>query len=295
MFKAPIYSTDATRILLRTASRINRLADVAKTRHPDMELVPGVKSSVGEEIYWGPRFRWTEFLRDAYLALTLLPADDVEAHHIKGMLTEATEMFQDRVPFRALAHSVTMNVVKDMDAEAVDIVAGYKEDVTKLDAVDANFVEPGNDLHLKFRLDLSREIGMVPMQELQRALASLPFDITLTTPTKRATLLDSVPQLNGMMINIIPADVMHDFHRFRLQYTFDKIIEDQLVRDLIKERMHERKIGGSVSWQIDSLVITATCAEKDTLADAIQWRCKVEEELMEVLSSLTSSPDGYIR
>ena len=318
MFKAPIYKHDEGHILLTTSARINRLAEVAKLYGHKMELVQCVNATLGQHDF--ARFSWTDFLRDAYLALGRLPDDDVEAHHIKNMLTKATDMFQGVIPFHALEYSVTMGIVKKLEDWEADVLSGktdvdatlksddpavnkvFKEGYNPVvtganlaEQITSYFGKTENPLRLKFRMDISRELGIVPMQELRRALASLPFDITLTTPTERTTMFDKVPKLNGMMINVIPADEMTDYCRFRLQYTFDKHIDDQVARDLIKERMQERKIGGSVSWQIDSLVITATCAEQDTLVEAIQWRCKVEEELLEVLASMTSNDNKFIR
>lgn len=298
MFKAPVYKSGEDIIHLRSTGRINRLAGMAIEHGHKMEPVPCVNIRVGDNDY--ATFDWNDFLRDAYLALNRLPDDDVEAHHIKGMLTKAVEMFQGKIAFERLEYSVTMGTVKELKNWEVDIIAGYENKNTPLESASRLSMYGGqepteNPMRLKFRLDISREIGLVPMQELHRALASLPFDITVTTPTERATMFDKVPQLCGMMINVIPADEMTDYCRFRLQYTFDKVITDQVARDLIKERMQERKIGGTISWQIDSLVITATCAEQDTLVEAIQWRCKVEEELLEVLASMTCNDNKFIR
>lgn len=299
MFKAPVHFTGDDTILLRTAGRVNRLADIAAIKHKDMQLVACIN------IQKYPPFNWNGFLRDAYLALGRLPHDDVEAHHIKGMLTDIVKMFDEVIPFREPEYSTTMGIVKKIEAWEADVIAGYKDENAPLAPSSLNVqqglkdgynsLEPTeNPLRLKFRMDISRDIGIVPIRELQRALAALPFDIQLTTPTERATVFDKVPRLNGMMINIIPADEMTDYYRFRLQYTFDEHINDQLARDLIKERMQERKIGGVISWQIDSLVITAPCDKQDTLVEAVQWRSKVEEELLEVLSSLTLTPNGLI-
>lgn len=318
MFKAPVYRTGKDVILLTTMSRINGLADVAVLYGHKMELVPCVNARLGQHDF--ARFSWTDFLRDAYLALGRLPDDDLEAHHIKQMLTDAVDMFQEKVPFRELEYSTTMGIMKKLEAWEADVLRGKIDPDAPLKSDDpvvnkvlkeghhptttgaelaahttSYFDKTDNPLRLKFRLDISREIGLVATQELNRALASLPFDITVTTPTERATMFDKVPQLCGMMINVIPRDEMNDYCRFRLQYTFDKVITDQVARDLIKERMQERKIGGTISWQIDSLVITATCAEQDTLVEAIQWRCKVEEELLEVLASMTCNDNKFIR
>lgn len=302
MFKAPIFKIAEDTAVLRSTARINDLAKIALLHGHKMELVPGIDVRVGHTRF--SNFSWNTWLRDAYLALNRLPDDDVEAHHIKGMLTKAVDMFAGKIPFEAQEYSVTMTIQKKLEDWEADVLAGKVDPDAPLRAnvtgaelasgITSYFNEEENPLRMRFRLDVSRDIGIVPMQELQRALASLPFDIQLTTPTERATVFDKTPSLAKMAIEIIPAEHPMDFHRFHVTYEFDKPVNNPLARALIVERMQERKITGHIAWQDDMLHITASCAETDTLAEAIKWRCKVEEELLEVLSGLTLTPNGLV-
>lgn len=127
MFKAPIHKHDEGHILLRHSSRVNRLAAVSIAHGHKMELVPCVDVRVGNNNSNYTHFNWNKFLRDAYLALNRLPDDDVEAHHIKGMLTKAVEMFNGTTPFEGMEYSVTMKIVSKLEDWEVDVISGKKD------------------------------------------------------------------------------------------------------------------------------------------------------------------------
>ena len=297
MFKAPIHKTGEDHILLRHSSRVNRLAAVSIAHGHKMELVPCVDVRVGNNNSNYTHFNWNKFLRDAYLALNRLPDDDVEAHHIKGMLTKAVEMFNGTTPFEGMEYSVTMKIVSKLEDWEADALSGNTTGGKQLaESTTAVFEEPNSSPRLKFRLDISREIGLVPMQELHRALAALPFDIELTTPLSRATLFNVPVYIASSHIETLSPEGVMDFNRFRLSLTFTTDLGDT-GRELVKERMLERKVSGSMIWDDNTLVLATTCGKDDTLTDASRWRNLVEREVEEVLASLTTEHkyDRFIR
>ncbi|QVW55820.1 hypothetical protein pEaSNUABM9_00239 [Erwinia phage pEa_SNUABM_9] len=299
MFKAPIHHPGH---LLSTASRINKLAEITQLKH-SIDLICCINVSMH------PRFDWNRFLRNSYLALNRLPEDDVEAHHIKNMLTKAVDMFNSEIPFHPLEASTTMLICDKLEDWEADVLAGkvhpddalpretFASDSSPVD-LNAKFVEAENAaqnaMRLKFRLDVSREIGLVPMQELERALSVLPFDITLTTPISRITTFEKPVKIVHIGAQRIPAEHTMDFDRIRCTFTFDQPIP-VLGKELIKERMLERKVAAGYHWEEDVFVLISTCTPKDELRHAQDWRNRIEEELTEVLAGLNSTPDGFIR
>ncbi|ANZ48701.1 hypothetical protein BIZ83_gp152 [Erwinia phage vB_EamM_ChrisDB] len=284
MFKAPVHHIGH---LLATAGRINKLAEITQLKHT-IELIRCINVSKN------PEFEWNRFLRNAYLALNRLPEDDVEAHHIKNMLTKAVDMFNNEIPFHPLEASTTMQICDKLEDWEADVLTGKVHADDALARFSPEETTAQNALRLKFRLDVSREIGLVPMQELQRVLASLPFDIEITTPISRATLFDKPVKIVYVGAKRTSASGALDFDRIQCTFTFDQPITP-LARDLIKERMLERKIGGGFHWEEDSLIVTCTCSSKDEVGTALKWRNTVEDELGEVLRSLNTTSDGFIR
>ncbi|QVW28644.1 hypothetical protein pEaSNUABM8_00147 [Erwinia phage pEa_SNUABM_8] len=277
MFKAPIHRPGH---LLSTASRINKLAEITQLKH-SIDLICCINVSMH------PRFDWNRFLRNSYLALNRLPEDDVEAHHIKNMLTKAVDMFNNEIPFHPLEASTTMLICDKLEDWEADVLAGkiHPDDVLQ---DGTRRLEPTeNNLRLKFRLDVSRDIGLVPMQELHRALETLPFDIELTSPLQRATVFEQkvyVESANANMVRVGESSL----HRTRVAFTFTSPI-GELARSLIVERMLERKLGAPGAWRGDELVFTRGSAGDKVLSDSADWRRALEEELTEVINGLTSS------
>ena len=295
MFKAPIHKTGGDHILLRTSATVNRLAAMSIACGHKMELVPCVDVRVGNATFY-THFNWNKFLLAGYLALNRLPDDDVEAHHIKGMLTKAVDIFNGTAPFEAMEYSVTMKLVNQLEDHEVDMLISkvdpdapisglFMSEPSPID-LNAGFAKAENSARLKFRLDVSREIGQVPMQELRRALAALPFDIELTTPLSRATLFNMPVYIASSHTETLPPEGAMDSNRFRLSLTFTTDLGDT-GRELVKERMLERKVSGSMIWDDNTLVLATCGAKDDTLTDVSRWRNLVEREAEEVLASLT--------
>lgn len=289
MFKAPVHYTIENFPMLRTSGRINKLAEVAQLKH-SLDLIQCINISKY------PQFDWNRYLRNAYLALGRLPDDDVEAHHIKNELTKVVDMFHGEIPFHPFEMSVTMKICDTMEDHEADMLIGkvdpdapisglFMSEPSPID-LNAGFAKAENGARLKFRLDVSREIGQVPMQELRRALAALPFDIELTTPLSRATLFNMPVYIASSHTETLPPEGAMDSNRFRLSLTFTTDLGDT-GRELVKERMLERKVAGSMIWDDNTLVLATSGAKDDTLTDVSRWRNLVEREAEEVLASLT--------